>query len=49
MSEIIENVYEHENTKSFSLEKGLLEIRPIRRKGFQLILTENISQNILPR
>ena len=35
------------NMKLFSWEEGLLEIRPNRRKGCQLHLTENVLQGIL--
>ena len=35
------------NIKLFSWEEGLLEIRPNRRKGWQLHLTENVLQDIL--
>ena len=34
--------------KLFSQEEGLLEIRPNRRKGWQLHLTENVLQDIFP-
>ena len=33
------------NIKLFLWEESLLKIRPIRRKGCQLHLTENVSQN----
>ena len=36
------------NIKLFSWEKGLLEIRPNRRKGCQLHLTENVLQDNPP-
>ena len=35
------------NINLFSWEQGLLEIRPNRRKGWQLYLTENFLQDIL--
>ena len=35
------------NIKLSLWEEGLLKIRPIRRKGCQLNLSENFSQNIL--
>ena len=34
--------------KLFSREEGLLEIRPSRRKGCQLRLTEDVLQDIVP-
>ena len=37
-----------EKIKLFSGEEGLLEIIPNRRKGWQLYLTENVLQDILP-
>ena len=35
------------NIKLFLWEEGLFKIKPIRRKGCQLNLPENVSQNIL--
>ena len=36
------------NAKLFLWEEGSLGVRPNRRKGFQLHLTENVLEDILP-